>query len=229
MKENVVVSITPKKVLLFFLAIVSFLVFMNIMDIVYTKILGHEMFFNNKWNLDQEKNFPAMYSSLAMIFSSFLLLVISGIKKEKRKEQFYWIGLAIVFFYLAMDEFLHIHENLTPIAQKFFHSNSVAVGWWVPMGVILFPFALLYLKFVWNLPDRIKKLFIVSGTVFVSGAVVMEIIGYKIMKLYGRGLAYSVSYTIEETLEMLGIVLFIYALVSYINLYWKSIIIKLEE
>ena len=228
MKKNEEITITPKRVLIFFLTIVSFLIFMNIIDIIYTKVLGHAMFFRNKWNLDMEKNFPAYYSSLAMMFASFLLVVVSSIKKYEKKEFFYWVGLAMIFFYLALDELLHIHEKLTPIAQKMFHSTSLVVGWWVPMGIILLPLALLYLKFVFNLPKITRNLFIISGSIYVSGAVIMEIIGYKIMKLYGRGLMYSISYTIEESLEMLGIVLFIYALVSYINLYWKSITIKLE-
>ena len=60
-------------------------------------------------------------------------------------------------------------------------------------------------------------MFVISAAIYVSGAIGFEMLGAR--EYYNSGdemtLLYSVFYTIEELLEMLGIGCFIYALVSY--------------
>lgn len=79
-------------------------------------------------------------------------------------------------------------------------------------------FLLVFRKFIFSLPFRTKALFILAGAIYVGGAIGMESIGGYIADTPGlHPAAYAVAATIEELLEMLGVIIFIYALLSYIK------------
>ena len=69
--------------------------------------------------------------------------------------------------------------------------------------------SLAYLNFVWALPKRIRLHFIMAGVIFLTGAREADLYGYDTV-------IYCFLYSVEEMLEMLGVVLFIYALLSYL-------------
>ena len=61
-------------------------------------------------------------------------------------------------------------------------------------------------------------LFILSGGIFVAGAIGLELIGALQDDSIGKeNLVYCLLYSAEETLEMLGIATFIFALLRYIS------------
>ncbi|BAX55144.1 hypothetical protein PDPUS_2_00558 [Photobacterium damselae subsp. piscicida] len=69
---------------------------------------------------------------------------------------------------------------------------------------------------------------IISGFIYVAGALVFELIGGEIASIYGvDALIYAASYTIEEFLETIGVILLIYTVLSYIEFKNKSIILNL--
>lgn len=69
-----------------------------------------------------------------------------------------------------------------------------------------------------------------SGAIFVTGAVGFEFFGGNHVKLYGEeNFIFSLFYTCEEFLEMLGIALFIYTLLSYIPTQLGSLTISFGE
>jgi len=84
-----------------------------------------------------------------------------------------------------------------------------------------------------TLPKKTLKFFIIAGVVFLTGAVGLELIGGRVEELYGipvektfdnsANVLFKFLYTCEEFLEMLGIIIFIYALTSY-----KKFTIKIE-
>jgi hypothetical protein len=75
------------------------------------------------------------------------------------------------------------------------------------------------LPFLAALPAPTRGLFIVAGAVYVGGAVGMELVeGYVVEDYHGtENLAFIVASTVEEGLEMVGIVIFIRALMGYLG------------
>ena len=64
----------------------------------------------------------------------------------------------------------------------------------------------------------------------MTGALGFELIGGQISQLYGiNSLNYAVSYTIEETLEMLGIAFLIYTICSYIGEQFPQLTVKISN
>ncbi len=75
-----------------------------------------------------------------------------------------------------------------------------------------------YLSFLKSLSLRIATLFITGGVVFLSGAILMEIPGGFLYEKYGfSSWHYIASYALEEVLELLGIIVFIYGLLCFID------------
>src|SRR5688500_1994868 len=110
-----VVQFNPKTLTKILLCLISFLVAANLAYIISLFVfkipralkLGPFFYFNG------EGNFPALYSSLAILLSAVLLWKIGGLSTEKAKKQsFFWKLLSGIFVFLALDEFLAIHELL---------------------------------------------------------------------------------------------------------------------
>lgn len=91
-------------------------------------------------------------------------------------------------------------------------------AWVVPYGIGLVLLAATYTRFLFRIPRRSAILLIFAGVWFVSGALVMELISGHVYQAAGsKNILYIVVQTLEETLEMSGIVVFIFALIDYIK------------
>lgn len=130
-----------------------------------------------------------------------------------------------------MDEIASIHERWsTPFRIALNTSGFLYHAWVIPYGIILVVFTLIYFRFLMRLTKSIRKLFVVSGTTYVIGALGFELLGGWQNDLFGsNNLTYSILYTCEEFLEMLGIVIFIYALLVYITKQFKTLKVSLIE
>jgi hypothetical protein len=120
---------------------------------------------------------------------------------------------------------IQIHEQLrAPMEALFSTSGILYYAWFIPYIIVAVLVGIAYFKFMMRLPMSILKLFILAGVVFISGAVVMEAIsGMHDEKYGGETLTYALMYSFEELLEMSGAAVFLYALISYIELKFKSL------
>lgn len=172
------------------------------------------------FNVDKEQNIPALYSVLALVFCAFLLAIIA-LRKRSLGDRYvnHWIALTIIFAYIAIDEAVSIHElAVEPIRNQFNTGGFLYYAWVIPAFILLVVFLIAFLKFITDLPAKTKRLFLIAGGVFVSGTIGMEIIGGFVVDTYGKeNFVYSICTSIEELLEMLGIVIFVHALFSYIT------------
>ena len=130
-----------------------------------------------------------------------------------------------------MDELIGIHESLKSKVQVALHtSESFYSAWVIPYSISLIIFLLVYVKFVFNLPSKTRILFLIAGSVYVAGAEGMEIIGEFYSKLHADNITLVIMLTtIEELLEMTGVVIFIYALMSYIDSELKDIRLSIKS
>jgi len=71
---------------------------------------------------------------------------------------------------------------------------------------------------------------LISGALFLIGALGFEMLGGRYYKLHESStILIKVLYTIEELLEMLGIAIFIYALLSYLVNEFQSIEVSINN
>lgn len=100
------------------------------------------------------------------------------------------------------------------------------------LGIIL-------LRFLVKLPGRTRLHFLTGGGLFLAGAIMMEMIGGDYWAAHGwavdgsdkADLHYALIVSVEEVLEMVGIVVFAYGLLVYYlrNSTPFTLLIKLSE
>ena len=183
----------------------------------------------NLFNIGIEGNFPAYYSAITILCASFLLAFIAFFRKTNGLSYILWLVLAIIFLYLSVDESVQLHEKLGNVFDRHFNlTGYLSWGWVVPYGIIFIIFAFVYFfKFLPQLPKKIYWLFIISGAIYVMGALGFEMIGAKNFHSDNYSKILDVTfYSIEEFLEMLGIALFIYSLLLYIE---DEIVITIKQ
>ena len=216
------ITLKPKKTTGILSIIVFLLTFAHIAGQFSTYYLGYDNIFGiiPMFNLNSEENIPAFFSTLLLLLSSILLAIIAYAAKKSNAPYFYhWLGLSLIFLFLSMDESLSFHESMTvPLRKGLNTSGILFYAWVIPYSIALLILILLYLKFFIRLPAKTRNLFIIAAVVYLVGVIGIELMGGRIDEQIGRHNAtYAVYSTIEEVLEMGGIVVFIYALMSYIS------------
>ncbi|SEL38504.1 hypothetical protein SAMN04487910_2303 [Aquimarina amphilecti] len=222
-----------KKYLYILVGIIVTLLVLNITSYwnLYNNQLDQNDFFFKKFNFDNEKNVPSIFSSFLLFFASALLLKIAFNNSFINIKKTFWTSLSILFLFLSLDELLRIHEKIGP--QFSFLENTSGIfhyAWVIPYGIITTVIGLLYLKPIFKLPRRTLFMFISSGTIFIAGAIGLEMIsGWYIgqneyaqqeIRIIPR---FFILYTIEEFMEMLGITLFIYELIRILEIHKTSL------
>lgn len=183
------------------------------------------------FNINEEYNFPAWYSAFTLLICGVLLAIIA-LNKQLRKDRYtlHWKILSIIFVYLSLDEWFVIHETVNSSLNKLLQSAPNAY-WDVLNSVFLITFLLSYAKFFFHLPKRSRYLFFIAGSLFVVGAVGVELIGVSYYpNLYHQPTFFSeIIATVEEFLEMMGIIVFIYALLSYMSMYMQDVKLSIVD
>ena len=222
-------KIYPSKVFKILLILIIFLILANTAGLLSTYLFGHSNVYGlvPLFNLDKEANVPTWYSSTALFVCSILLGIIAFTKKiERDRYRLHWGILSIFFLYLSIDEAAGIHELTMRPLRHLFNLEGIFHFSWVIIGIpLVFIFVIAYAKFLINLPRKIGLLFILSGFLFVGGALGMELISGWYVFTFGGDMIYWMMTTLEEMLEMIGIAVFIYSLLTYIRTYVKEVVI----
>ena len=214
------IRVYPKRFLRKNMYLIGLLLLVHMLGVILSYYFDNEYVHKvaNLIDFNKEQNIPTLYSSVALLFSSFLLFTITLRNKKFGLPYVYWLGLSFVFLFLSIDETAMIHENLAnPTRTALGTSGLLYFAWVIPYGLASILFLLEYTKFLFDLPRKVMALFCASGSIFVLGAIGFESLSGWQFELYGSNSAlYSIFYVCEELLEMLGVALFVYALLTYV-------------
>ena len=226
-------EICPKVVFKKLVCLIVILLFLNILGLISKFYFGHDHVYGlvSLFDFDTEQNIPTFYSATAILCSSLLLFFITFTHKSNGCRYLGWMGLAVIFLFLSIDEISSIHERLTKLVRPLLDTSGLLFSAWViPYGLAVIVFVAAYLRFLIRLPKNIMFLFILSGMIFVLGAVGLELLEGNHYELHGSAdVTFAVFYTIEEFMEMFGIVLFIYTLLSYIEGEFGSLSMRVNK
>jgi len=198
-----------------------------------------------RFNVGEEANVPTWYSSFILLLSSLLLAVIAAFKKSQAdRYTLHWIVLSAISLVMAVDETAMLHEALGETVATvlgfvgYSPSGLLYAAWVIPGAVFVFIVALAYLRFLFDLPKRTRLLFLVAGALFLVGALGLEMLSSRLSSLYGWEnlesmpdkvkIVIAVQTAMEEFFEMSGVVVFIYALLSYISSYVKEVTVQVR-
>ncbi len=221
--------VSPKKIIFVFLAIIIGLAIANLLGQHYKIFGGNSEFLLkivDKFDLDLEaNNLPTWFQSSTLLLCSVLLVIITFIRKSLNDiDTKFWGLMAAIFLYLSLDEAVSIHEQMTvPLRDAIGAQGILFFAWVIPATLMLMIlFATVY-KSVWRLSAATRRSFIVSGFIFVAGAVGMEMVGARYYEIFleptkaPNDFGYVILTTVEEFLEMVGIAFFIFSMLKYIE------------
>lgn len=169
-------------------------------------------------DVDFERSVFTWISVLALFVAASILFQISReALVEKSRFRWHWCFLALIFFALSFDEFSSIHEKVSALlAARLSHTGLFYFAWAAPAGLLSLLGLAIFVPFIRSFPPRLAVLLVVSAIVFLSGAVVMEMIGGAIAEAEGvESIRYRLMANIEEGAELAGVLIFIYALLAY--------------
>jgi hypothetical protein len=179
------------------------------------------------FNVDEEGNIPALYSTLAIASCAFLLWVIARVEREASgRFSRHWTLMSIIFLGLAVDEFLSFHEAINPHLDL----SGFTQFSWVAIGIaFVFVLVFIFFRVIVQLSSPVRRLFILAGFIYLSGAIVMETLTGRYITVWGlNSMKYVLCTAAEEFLEMMGIVVFVYALLTYLTQGGRQVVLALE-
>ena len=237
---NLTISVSVKKVIWLLSLALALLMVLNLAGYLYESFLGSvdperglvPLFF-----MKSENSLPTWYSSFMLLCSALLLAVISYAKKSNRDRYVYhWGALSIIFLYLSVDEAATVHERISRLGRMLLKSygldpSTILYGlvkhaWVVPYAGLVIIFVLFYFSFFLTLPARQRFLFLAAATFYVGGAMGLEVFKELFRE---EGFIHNAMSSLEEPFEMVGILVFIYALLDYLRSYVKGIRLHIKE
>ncbi|MGE5658630.1 MAG: hypothetical protein ACM37W_18685 [Actinomycetota bacterium] len=227
-------SLSPWKVTQFLSKVALCLVLLSLLGQFMVHFLPHfpaRTTFANLFNVDAEMNVPTLYSSYSLLLASVLLGTIAYLKHQNRdRYTLHWSVLSFTFLFLSMDEILQIHEKLIePLKGVSQTTGFIHFGWVIPAFFLVVIGFLAYLKFLAHLPATTRTWMIISACVYVGGALIMEVIDGYYASLYGEtNIFYQFLVTLEEMMEMIGMIIFIHTLLSYIVAWFTELNLQIQ-
>jgi ABC-type uncharacterized transport system fused permease/ATPase subunit len=189
--------------------------------------------------LDTEQNIPTFFSSCLLLFAAVLLWTISILEKAKVDADRRYIRLVSCgFLLMAIDEVVSLHERSFPLIKfllgnhhlvevfspiKNFLKSHDLIGffyfaWVFPAILIIAIILFLFRKVVWRIPVKLRRNSLLAASIYLGGCLGFEILSGYCVKRYGdRNWLYVLLSSIEEGLEMMGAVVFIWVLLQYIT------------
>lgn len=181
------------------------------------------------FELDQEYNVPTLFQVALLIMAACLLRVAARTAGEDPAVRRGWTILSFGFFIMAADEACLFHERLMEPVKRLLPDLSHGFfyfAWVIPALLALAigaPFAWLFLR---RLPARARSRIALAAGLYLGGAVLVEMLGGRHLERYGRDGGYALLATLEEVLEMAGVIAFIGALLGLLARAHGSVLLR---
>jgi hypothetical protein len=231
MSRYFTVQLCPEAVFQWTLWIIAALVAANLLAVFMALELGNRRLLGlaDLVNLNMEQNFPTVFSQVQLLAAGALAWQ-AGTQDADLTRRRLWRFLGLGLVWIGLDEAIAIHER----------ANKLDIGglgeisyfyfpWVVPALLVVAVCGAIMLKLLLTLPRSTAVALAWSGGLFVAGSVGMELLGGHQAELHGYdNWTYVLCYTLEETLEMLAVALFIRTVLHHM-LEVENIPVRIEK
>jgi hypothetical protein len=216
--ERTVVQISPRQTTMALATIAAILAALSIGQHLYP---GNDVPID-RINLDSEISIPTWFQSTLLLLAGALTALIAVIRSRASPSYVrHWIVAAVALILMSGDEMLALHEMLIDPMRALLDVGGglIYFAWIVPGAVVAVAFAATYLRFLAHLPERIRKLFVTAGVLYLMGVLGMEALDGAYASSQGSDtLGYMLLTDLEEVFEMAGLLVLVYALLSYLSI-----------
>lgn len=185
---------------------------------VYKELNGRIYELSNRVDFDDEVSVPTWFSQalfLAIAGSSFLIAYMHKIPDARRL----WGFLGFIGLLLSIDEVSALHELLLQTVHLLLFGETgptiINNAWVAFLPLILIAAMIIFWQMLKYVPRRTILICALGGTVFLAGAIFIDILTNSNLQnnFYNKGILPA----IEESLELIGMSIILYALLSYIE------------
>ena len=173
-------------------------------------------------DVNREGSIPTWYATITLASCAVLLgLIAVDAARHRKPFPFHWAALGVIFALLSVEEILGVHSEATGRLRELV-SITDGPGYAIALALIalvgLAIVALLFGRFYLHLPARWRTWFTIAAVIYAIGVFASDAVGdYLITSAGEPTLAYDIVLTIEEALEMTGVLIFIVMLLEYIR------------
>jgi len=219
--------LSPKRITVTLSVFAFTLLLISIVRNIYQQFTGAELRVGTIFSFGDQVNVPTWYSSSLMLLCALLMLVIAW-NSHNNGDRFarHWGFLSLLFVLLSANEVALLHRRLfvffiyvLPLPGKrligFFLLTACVVG--------LF---LAYRKFLAHLPKQILSSFVVVGTLYFAAALIDKLDKreyWRYVETFGVERSPGLLTTVDEMLELIGVIILIHAVLSYMSLHIKEL------
>jgi hypothetical protein len=159
------------------------------------------------FSLSHEGNLPTLFQVCVLLACAAMLALIARAEKAAGgRWHRQWRWLALGFAFIALDEWSSIHELFNALLD---FRGVLFFGWILPYGIVALVAGIAFIPFVLARPRRVRIRFLLAGTIYVAGAIGMELpLGWWTDQHGMDNLGYALLDWGEETLELIGAGLF---------------------
>tara|TARA_B100000787_G_scaffold75282_1_gene55458 strand:+ start:567 stop:1181 length:615 start_codon:yes stop_codon:yes gene_type:complete len=195
---------------------------MHILWYISCNLFGNQSFFTKilyaLFSIDLEMTIPAWYQGLLLMACAISIIINDLIIKLPLNK--YCILFSIIFITLSIDEVITIRERIEGFYYKYFLNRGYILSFehdlifsFLVLSLIIL-IAYISIKFLSLHNNYNRKLFILSGFIYVFGALGLDLIGSNFEDK--MSLIYQISTMLEELFEMIGLIIFLHVMSSII-------------
>ncbi|MDX6769407.1 MAG: hypothetical protein SF051_07730 [Elusimicrobiota bacterium] len=165
-----------------------------------------------------EQSLPTWYSVLLLAAAALTTAAVAA-GEAKTRDGLAWKALAAGFALLSLDEQVGMHESAGKALRILNELDGFFYfGWVIPGGAVALLCLFAFSGLLRRLPARRRNQLLLADALYVGGAVGMEMVGAKAFSLTDDRTAplYTLCYHLEELFEMLGVSLYLAALVEHL-------------
>lgn len=220
------IVLKPEKIARFLLLLTAFFTLAHIAGQVAYLSNGPSLWLY-LFDLDREQSIPRFFSvTLLLLCAGLIGIIVTVSRQNNLKDTYYWLGLGVVFLGFAIFKNNSFSVSPSVIIRSAFNISRIQL-YALVYGFFLIVFPLIYLKFFFRLSTRMKVLLVSGAFFYIGGAVALDLVSAYLSHLFGQSsVFYLASATLEEVLEMVGIVVFVYTFLFYVSFELKTITIK---
>lgn len=173
---------------------------------------------SNRVDMDDESSFPTWFSQ-ALFMAIAIAAFVAAYVQKNRTNRILWLIIATVGFVFSIDEIAAAHEMILQFLHLlvFKESSPTALdnAWMLVLPFVFLGGAWMAYKMYKAFPRRTVVLIVLGGCVLIAGGAFIDILTSTESKssFYSQGILVAE----EETLELVGSVIILYAVVDYLE------------
>lgn len=185
---------------------------------IYQEKHGQVFELSNRLDFDDEVSLPTWFSQFVLLIGGVAGLFVSYLEtKRSAKQAWLFIGLVGVLF--SIDEVGSIHEFVLQSGHLLYYGEVVPTAavnaWWLVLPFIAVG-GMAFLYWLYRVvPLRTLLLFAAGGVTYLIGAAIFDLISNHFAK--STYMYQGIMTGAEETLEMIGSTVVLYAILKYLE------------